>query len=42
MGDVGKRLDLADGGHRAAGHFITGARLGDSQILLDPFNAGAL
>ena len=40
--EVGKRLGLAVEGIGLPGHFITGARLGDSQILLDPFNAGAL
>lgn len=40
--EVGKRLGLALEGIGLPGHFIAGARLGDSQILLDPFNAGAL
>jgi len=40
--EVGKRLGLAVEGIGLPGHFIVGARLGDSQILLDPFNAGAL
>jgi len=40
--EVGKRLGLAVEGIGLPGHFIAGARLGDSQILLDPFNAGAL
>jgi regulator of sirC expression with transglutaminase-like and TPR domain len=40
--EVGKRLGLAIEGIGLPGHFIAGARLGDSQILLDPFNGGAL
>jgi regulator of sirC expression with transglutaminase-like and TPR domain len=40
--EVGKRLGLAVEGIGLPGHFIAGARFGDSQILLDPFNAGAL
>ena len=40
--EVGKRLGLAVEGIGLPGHFIVGARLDDSQILLDPFNAGAL
>lgn len=40
--EVGKRLGLVVEGIGLPGHFIAGARLGDSQILLDPFNAGAL
>ena len=40
--EVGKRLGLAIEGIGLPGHFIAGARFGDSQILLDPFNAGAL
>ena len=40
--EVGKRLGLAVEGIGLPGHFIAGARLGDSQILLDPFNGGAL
>jgi regulator of sirC expression with transglutaminase-like and TPR domain len=40
--EIGKRLGLAVEGIGLPGHFIAGARLGDSQILLDPFNAGAL
>jgi regulator of sirC expression with transglutaminase-like and TPR domain len=40
--EVGKRLGLTVEGIGLPGHFIAGARLGDSQILLDPFNAGAL
>ena len=40
--EVGKRLGIAVEGIGLPGHFIAGARLGDSQILLDPFNAGAL
>jgi regulator of sirC expression with transglutaminase-like and TPR domain len=40
--EVGKRLGLAIEGIGLPGHFIAGARLDDSQILLDPFNGGAL
>lgn len=40
--EVGKRLGLAVEGIGLPGHFVAGAQLGDSQILLDPFNAGAL
>jgi regulator of sirC expression with transglutaminase-like and TPR domain len=40
--EVGKRLGLAVEGIGLPGHFIAGARLDDSQILLDPFNGGAL
>ncbi|HLF49203.1 MAG TPA: transglutaminase-like domain-containing protein [Methylomirabilota bacterium] len=40
--EVGKRLGLAVEGIGLPGHFIAGARFGDSQILLDPFNAGGL
>jgi regulator of sirC expression with transglutaminase-like and TPR domain len=40
--EVGKRLGLAIEGIGLPGHFISGARLDDSQILLDPFNGGAL
>lgn len=40
--EVGKRLGLAVEGIGLPGHFVAGARFGDSQILLDPFNAGAL
>ena len=38
--EVGKRLGLAIEGIGLPGHFIAGARLDDSQILLDPFNGG--
>jgi regulator of sirC expression with transglutaminase-like and TPR domain len=40
--EVGKRLGLAVEGIGLPGHFVAGARFGDSQILLDPFNAGTL
>ena len=40
--EVGKRLGLQIEGIGLPGHFIAGARLGDSQMLLDPFNGGAL
>jgi regulator of sirC expression with transglutaminase-like and TPR domain len=40
--EVGKRLGLAIEGIGLPGHFIAGARFDDSQILLDPFNGGAL
>jgi regulator of sirC expression with transglutaminase-like and TPR domain len=40
--EVGKRLGLAVEGIGLPGHFIAGARFGDSQILLDPFSAGAV
>lgn len=40
--EVGKRLGLAIEGIGLPGHFIAGARLDDAQILLDPFNGGAL
>jgi regulator of sirC expression with transglutaminase-like and TPR domain len=40
--EVGKRLGLAVEGIGLPGHFIAGARFGDSQILLDCFNGGAL
>ena len=39
--EVGKRLGLAVEGIGLPGHFIVGARLDDSQILLDPFHPGA-
>ena len=40
--EVGKRLGLAIEGIGLPGHFIAGARLDDSQILLDPFNGARL
>src|SRR5262245_66297754 len=40
--EVGKRLGLHIEGIGLPGHFIAGARLGDSQILLDTFKGGAL
>jgi regulator of sirC expression with transglutaminase-like and TPR domain len=40
--EVGKRLGLEIEGIGLPGHFIAGARLDDSQILLDPFNGGGL
>jgi regulator of sirC expression with transglutaminase-like and TPR domain len=40
--EVGKRLGLAVEGIGLPGHFVAGARFGDSQILLDPYNGGAL
>jgi regulator of sirC expression with transglutaminase-like and TPR domain len=42
MMEVGKRLGLAIEGIGLPAHFIAGARFGDSQILLDPYNGGAL
>ncbi len=40
--EVGKRLGLEIEGIGLPGHFIAGARLDGSRILLDPFNGGAL
>jgi regulator of sirC expression with transglutaminase-like and TPR domain len=40
--EVGRRLDLPMEGVGLPGHFVTGMRLGDCQILLDPFNGGAI
>lgn len=40
--EVGRRLGLPMEGIGLPGHFITGVRLGDSQILLDPFNGGTV
>ncbi|MEX2220812.1 MAG: transglutaminase-like domain-containing protein, partial [Candidatus Rokuibacteriota bacterium] len=40
--EVGRRLDLEMEGIGLPGHFITGARIAGEQVLLDPFNRGAL
>ena len=40
--EVGRRLGLAIEGIGLPGHFVTGVRLGGEQILLDPFNGGAI
>jgi regulator of sirC expression with transglutaminase-like and TPR domain len=40
--EVGKRLDLPMEGIGLPGHFITGVRLGESPILLDPYHGGAI
>ncbi len=40
--EVGERLGLQMEGIGLPGHFITGARVGGEQVLLDPFNGGAL
>ncbi len=40
--EVGRRLGLAIEGIGLPGHFVTGIRLGGEQILLDPFNGGAI
>jgi regulator of sirC expression with transglutaminase-like and TPR domain len=40
--EVGRRLDLEMEGIGLPGHFITGARVAGEQVLLDPFNRGAL
>jgi regulator of sirC expression with transglutaminase-like and TPR domain len=40
--EVGRRLGLVMEGIGLPGHFITGARVAGEQVLLDPFNRGAL
>lgn len=40
--EVGRRLGLEMEGIGLPGHFITGARVRGEQVLLDPFNRGAL
>jgi regulator of sirC expression with transglutaminase-like and TPR domain len=40
--DVGRRLGLEIEGIGLPGHFITGARVDGEQVLLDPFNRGAI
>ena len=40
--EVGRRLGLEMEGIGLPGHFITGARVGGEQVLLDPFNRGAI
>lgn len=40
--EVGRRLDLEMAGIGLPGHFVTGARIAGEQVLLDPFNRGAL
>lgn len=40
--EVGRRLGLQMEGIGLPGHFITGARIGGEQVLLDPFNRGAV
>ena len=40
--EVGRRLDLPMEGIGLPGHFITGVRLDESPILLDPFHGGAI
>jgi regulator of sirC expression with transglutaminase-like and TPR domain len=40
--EVGRRLGLEMEGIGLPGHFITGARIGGEQVLLDPFNRGAV
>lgn len=40
--EVGRRLGLQMEGIGLPGHFITGARVAGEQVLLDPFNRGAV
>ena len=40
--EVGRRLGLEMEGIGLPGHFITGARVDGEQVLLDPFNRGAI
>ena len=40
--EVGRRLDLQIEGIGLPGHFITAARVGGEQLLLDPFNGGTI
>jgi regulator of sirC expression with transglutaminase-like and TPR domain len=40
--EVGLRLGLAMEGVGLPGHFVTGARVNGEQVLLDPFNGGAV
>ena len=40
--EVGRRLGLHMEGIGLPGHFITGVRIGGEQVLLDPFNRGAV
>jgi len=40
--EVGQRLGLQMEGIGLPGHFITGARIAGEQVLLDPFNRGAV
>ena len=40
--EVGRRLGLEMEGIGLPGHFITGARVDGEQVLLDPFNRGAV
>jgi regulator of sirC expression with transglutaminase-like and TPR domain len=40
--EVGRQLGLEMEGVGLPGHFITGARIAGEQVLLDPFNRGAL
>jgi regulator of sirC expression with transglutaminase-like and TPR domain len=40
--DVGRRLGLEMEGIGLPGHFITAARVGGEQLLLDPFNGGTI
>jgi regulator of sirC expression with transglutaminase-like and TPR domain len=40
--EVGRRVGLEMEGIGLPGHFITGARVAGEQVLLDPFNRGAL
>ena len=40
--EVGRRVGLPVEGIGLPGHFITGARIAGEQVLLDPFNRGAL
>jgi regulator of sirC expression with transglutaminase-like and TPR domain len=40
--EVGRRLGLEMEGIGLPGHFITGARIAGEQVLLDPFNRGAV
>jgi regulator of sirC expression with transglutaminase-like and TPR domain len=40
--EVGRRLGLPMEGIGLPGHFITGVRLDDAPILLDPFHGGAI
>ncbi len=40
--EVGRRLGLPMQGIGLPGHFITGVRLGEAPILLDPFHGGAI
>ena len=40
--EVGRQLGLPMEGIGLPGHFVAGVRLGEEQLLLDPFNGGAI